>query len=60
MLGTFKNAGVYLSLIREKVDISGIKDSLLEDSFNYARIKDLIPEKKKESSNTVSIEGKLV
>lgn len=60
LLGTFKNAGVYLALIKEKADISQIKDVLLKDGFGYAQVKDLIPEKKKEISRGVSIEGKFI
>ena len=60
LVGTFRNAGVYLSLMREKIDVSNIKDLLLEDWFGYAQIKDLIPEKKEELSRSVSIEGKYV
>ncbi|MBN2119786.1 MAG: NAD(P)/FAD-dependent oxidoreductase [Candidatus Omnitrophica bacterium] len=59
-VGRFTNAGVYLSLIKEKIDISKIKDLLLEDWFGYAQVKDLIPEKEKTFSMSVSIEGRLV
>lgn len=59
-VGTFKNAGVYLSLIIEKIDIRQIKHLLLEDNFNYAWIRDLIPEKEELMSRAVSIDGKFV
>lgn len=59
-IGSFKNAGVYLSLIREKIDVSQVKHLLLEDNFNYAQIKDLISEKEKSLSRAVSVEGRFV
>lgn len=40
-----KNSGVYLRLIRERIDISSIKDKLLKDNFGYPDIIDLIKEK---------------
>lgn len=59
-IGSFKNAGVYLSLIRGKIDVSQVKHLLLEDNFNYAQIKDLIGEKEERLSRAVSVEGKFV
>lgn len=38
LLGRIENSGVYLNLIREKADISKIKDRLLESSFSYPQI----------------------
>lgn len=35
LLGKIENSGVYLNLIREKTDISLIKDLLLESNFSY-------------------------
>lgn len=42
LLGKIENSGVYLELIRKKVDISRVKEELLNDSFNYAKIMDLL------------------
>jgi len=60
LAGTFRNAGVYLSLIRAKINVGKIQDMLLEDGFNFARIKDLMPAKKEELSKSISIEGKFI
>ncbi|MFH1768603.1 MAG: FAD-dependent oxidoreductase [Candidatus Omnitrophota bacterium] len=57
MVGTFNNAGVYLSLIRERVDITDIKNLLLDDNFGYAKVKQLMPRKTGQLSNSVSVEG---
>ena len=35
LLGKINNAGVFLNLIREKIDISSIKDQLLNPGFGY-------------------------
>jgi NAD(P)H-nitrite reductase large subunit len=40
-----KNSGVYLRLIRERIDISSIKDKLLKENFGYPDIIDLVREK---------------
>ena len=47
MIGDIKNSGLFLRLIREKIDISSIKDTLLQDTFNYADIIDLVKEKER-------------
>lgn len=60
LLGKFKNAGVYLALMRERVDVSSIKDLLLEDWFNFAKVKDLIPTTESKLSKSISIEGKFI
>lgn len=41
-LGKIENSGVFLELIRKKVNISTVKDDLLNDNFNYAKIMDLL------------------
>ena len=42
LLNRIENSGIYLELIRQKADVSGIKEELLNDSFNYAKIMDLL------------------
>jgi nitrite reductase (NADH) large subunit len=46
-VGDIKNSGVFLRLIRERVDISSIKDKLLKENFGYPDIIDLVKEKEK-------------
>ncbi len=55
-VGNIENAGVYLALIRRKVDISGIKDILLEDWFDYSKVSELL-EQKEGFRETVSLQG---
>jgi NAD(P)H-nitrite reductase large subunit len=43
-VGKIEQSGVILKLMKEKIDISNIKDELLDDSFNYARVIDLLRE----------------
>jgi len=45
--GDIKNSGVFLRLIRERIDISSIKDKLLKENFGYPDIIDLVKEKEK-------------
>ncbi|RLE09882.1 NAD(P)/FAD-dependent oxidoreductase [Candidatus Aerophobetes bacterium] len=40
-----ENAGVYTALIRKKVNISPVKDILLEDYLDYPKVRDLLEEK---------------
>jgi NAD(P)H-nitrite reductase large subunit len=47
LVGEIKNSGVFLRLIREKIDISGFKDALLEDNFGYPAMKDALKERDK-------------
>lgn len=42
LLQRIEDSGIYLELIRHKVDISGVKDELLNDSFNYAKVMHLL------------------
>lgn len=43
-VGDIKNSGVFLRLIRERVEISSIKDKLLKENFGYPDIIDLVSE----------------
>lgn len=45
--GNIKNSGVFLRLIREKIDVSSVKDELLKDNFGYPDILDLVREKER-------------
>lgn len=45
LAGNIKNSGIFLRLIRERVNISGFKDKLLEGNFGYHVIKDLLKDK---------------
>lgn len=47
LLGKIENSGVYLELIRKKVNVSSVKEELLNDSFNYAKIMDLLDNKER-------------
>ncbi len=46
-IGKINNSGVFLKLIKEKIDVTQIKDELLAKTFSYALIKDLIEEEEK-------------
>lgn len=59
LLNAIENAGVYTALIRRGVDISKIKDILLEDYFDYALARDLL-EKKEGFRESISIAGDVV
>jgi NAD(P)H-nitrite reductase large subunit len=45
LAGAIKNSGVFLRLIREKIDTSPFKDKLLQDNFGYPDIRDFVKEK---------------
>ncbi|MFH1355284.1 MAG: FAD-dependent oxidoreductase [Candidatus Omnitrophota bacterium] len=45
LVGNIRNSGVFLRLIRERTDISTVKDKLLQEDFGYPDILDLIKEK---------------
>ena len=45
LVGDIKNSGIFLRLIKEKIDISSIKDKLLKENFGYPFVKDLLKEK---------------
>lgn len=42
LLNRIENSGIYLELIRHKADVSHIKEELLNDTFNYAKVMDLL------------------
>jgi NAD(P)H-nitrite reductase large subunit len=42
LVGNIKNSGVFLKLIREKINVSSLKDKLLSDNFGYPDIMGLI------------------
>lgn len=42
-----RNSGIFLRLIREKIDISPFKDRLLQENFGYPDIMDMVKEKEK-------------
>jgi len=47
LVGEIAQAGVFLRLIREKTDISSIKDKLMHENFGYPNIKELVKEEDK-------------
>jgi len=47
LIGDIQNSGVYLRLIREKINITPIKEKLLSVGFGYPDIIDFIKEKEK-------------
>ena len=40
-IGQVENAGIFGELIRRKIDVTGIKDILLNEGFDYAKLHDL-------------------
>lgn len=59
LVGGIENAGVYLALIRKKADISSVKEMLLEDWFDYAKVSDLL-EQIDGFRESVSLKGDLI
>jgi NAD(P)H-nitrite reductase large subunit len=47
LVGNIKNSGVFLKLIREKADVSSLKDKLLSENFAYPDIMGLVKEKER-------------
>lgn len=45
LVGDIKNSGVFLKLIRERVNVSPFKDRLLQENFGYPDIMDFVKEK---------------
>ncbi len=41
-VGDVKNSGVFLRIIREKINVSPFKDKLLQENFGYPDIKDFV------------------
>jgi len=46
-VGNIKSSGVFLRLIRERINVSSIKDKLLGDNFGYPDIMDLVKAEEK-------------
>jgi len=44
LVGDIKNSGVFLRLIRERIDVSSLKDKLLQENFGYPDIMGLVSE----------------
>jgi len=55
LVGKLDNSGIYLELIRKKIDISDIADKLLDVNFSYAKAFDLLG---KEDSTYFEIKNK--
>ncbi|MBI5145067.1 MAG: NAD(P)/FAD-dependent oxidoreductase [Candidatus Omnitrophica bacterium] len=45
LAGNIKNSGVFLKMIRDKINVSSIKDKLLKENFGYPDIMDFMKEK---------------
>jgi len=45
LAGNINSSGVFLKLIRERVDVSSFRDKLLEDNFGYPDIMDYVKDK---------------
>ncbi len=45
LVGDIRVSGVFLRLIRERIDVSPFKDKLLEENFGYPTIKDFVKTK---------------
>ena len=46
-VGDIKNSGVFLRLIRERINVSSFKDRLLQESFGYPDIMDFVKDKER-------------
>ena len=44
LVGDIRSAGIVSALIKNKIDVSSIKDILLDDNFDYAKIMPLVKE----------------
>jgi len=58
-INNIENAGVYTALIRKKANISLIKDILLEDYFDYPKVRDLL-EEKEGLRESISMQGEAI
>jgi NAD(P)H-nitrite reductase large subunit len=47
LVGDIKSSGVLLRLIKERIDVSPVKDKLLKENFGYPDIMDLVKESEK-------------
>jgi len=45
LAGNINNSGLFLRLIREKIEVSSFKDKLLQENFGYPDIMDLVKDK---------------
>jgi len=45
LIGDIKNSGIFLRLMRERIDVSALKDRLLDENFGYPDIMGLVTEK---------------
>jgi hypothetical protein len=45
LVGNINNSGLFLRLIRERIDVSSFKDKLLQENFGYPEIMNLVKEK---------------
>jgi NAD(P)H-nitrite reductase large subunit len=52
LVNAIQNAGLYLSILRQQLDIAPVKSHILEDKFNYARAIDLLDLEDEETSLT--------
>ncbi len=43
--GDIKNSGVFLRLIKERIDVSSFEDRLLQENFGYPDIMDFVKDK---------------
>ncbi len=46
LVGRINNAGVILALIKDKVDVSGLRDEILKDNFDYSKVVHLMKEER--------------
>jgi len=44
LAGDVRNSGIFLRLIREKIDVTSVKDRLLQENFGFPEIMDLVSE----------------
>jgi len=58
-INDLENAGIYTALIRKKANISSVKDILLEDYFDYPKVKDIL-EEKEGLRESISMEGSVI
>lgn len=59
LVGDIDNAGVYMALIRRRADISSVKDILVENYFEYARVSHLL-EQREGFRESISVTAELV
>lgn len=47
LIGDIRNSGIFLRLIREKINVSSFKDKLFKENFGYPDIMDFVKEKER-------------